>query len=204
MSIHAYFGVPGVGKTTMLTAIAQKELKKKAKGTSPYEHICTNFYCSGCERFNVSDLGKYKFENSLLLIDEITLDVDSRDYKQFSVGLKEFFILHRHLHNTIIYFCQDYSRVDKTIRDMTSDLWYLKRSVLPFFGGFTVAKRIFRNININEYTSELTLGYRFASFTEAIFTSSKKIFYRKKWYKYFDSYDEGNLANRIEYNYISW
>lgn len=202
--ITGYFGVPGCGKTSILTIIAQKELIRIKKGKSRYDHVVTNFYCAGAERFNVSDLGIYRFDNTLILIDEITLDVDSRDYKKFSKGLKDFFVLHRHLHNDIVYFCQDFERVDKTIRDMTYDLWYLKKSIIPFFDHFTVAKRIFRNININEYSSELTLGYRFASLLEIIFTPTKKLFYRRPYYKYFDSYDPGILGNRMVYNYVSW
>ncbi|MCH5197921.1 MAG: hypothetical protein J1E34_03345 [Oscillospiraceae bacterium] len=202
--ITGYFGVPGCGKTTILTILAQKELKKIRKGNSPYKHVVTNFYCSGCEKFSVNDLGLYKFTDSLILIDEITLDVDSRDFKKFSKGLKDFFVLHRHLHNDIVYFCQDFERVDKTIRDMTFDLWYLKKSVVPLFSGFTVAKRIFRNININEMSSELTLGYRFASLLEIIFSHTKKLFYRKPYYKYFDSFDEGVIGERQEFDYIEW
>lgn len=202
--ITGYFGVPGCGKTTILTALAQKELRRIRKGKSPYKHVVTNFYCEGCEKFNVPDLGIYKFDHALILIDEITLDVDSRDFKKFNKGLKDFFVLHRHLHNDIIYFCQDFERVDKTIRDMTFDLWYLKKSIVPFLQDFTVAKRIFRNININELSSELTLGYRFASFLEIIFSRTKKVFYRRPWYKYFDSFDEGVIGERLEYTYESW
>ena len=202
--ITGYFGTPGCGKTTILTALAQKELRRMRKGKSPYKHVLTNFYCQGCEKFDVSDLGIYKFSYSLILIDEITLDVDSRDFKKFSKGLKDFFVLHRHLHNDIVYFCQDFERVDKTIRDMTFDLWYITKSVFPMFSGWSIAKRIFRNININEYSSELTLGYRFASFAEIIFSHTKRIFFRKPWYKYFDSFDEAQLKYREEYTYVEW
>lgn len=202
--ITGYFGTPGCGKTTVLTSIAQKELRKIDRGRSNYAHVYTNFYCEGCEKFRVEDLGLYKFEYSLILIDEITLDVDSRDFKRFSRGLKDFFVLHRHLHNDIIYFCQDFERVDKTIRDMTFDLWFLKKSVVPFFSGFSVAKRIFRNVNINEYTSELTLGYRFAKFFEAIFSRTKRIVWRRPWYKYFDSYDPMQLSDRPDFDSEVW
>lgn len=89
--ITCYFGVPGCGKTTILTKIAQKELSKVRKGKSPYKHILTNFYCKGCEMIDFDDLNTYYISNSLILLDEITLDSDSRDFKTFKKGHKDFF-----------------------------------------------------------------------------------------------------------------
>ena len=202
--VTGYFGVPGCGKTTILTAIAQKELRKIEKGKSNYKHVLTNFYCEGCERINFLDLSSYFITDSLILLDEITLDADSRDFKQFSQGLKDFFVLHRHLYNDIIYFCQDFSRVDKTIRNVTYDLWYVSKTVVPFFNRWSVAKQIYRNIDINEYSSELVLGYRFAKLSEVIFGRPKKLFYRPAWYSYFDSFDTMGLEDRDPFIYDSW
>lgn len=202
--ITCYFGTPGCGKTTLLTKLAQTELRKMEKGKSPYKHVLTNFYCEGTEQVDVNDLGIYEIENSLILLDEITLDVDSRDFKSFSKDKKMFFVLHRHIGNDIVYFCQDFDRVDKTIRNMTYDLWYCKKSVVPFFREFTVCNRIFRNININEFTSELTLGYRFASFSERLFSSTVKVLFRRPWYKYFDSFDRTGLDNLKPYDFVMW
>lgn len=202
--ITCYFGVPGCGKTTLLTMLAQKELRKMANGKSPYKHVLTNFYCEGCERINLSDLGDYDIEDSLILLDEITLDADSRDFKTFSQAKKLFFVLHRHVGCDIVYFCQDFSRVDKTIRNLTYDLWYCQKSVFPLFREFTICKRIFRNININEYSNELTLGYRFSNLRERLFIHTRKILFRKPWYKYFDSYDKGDLAHLKQYEYTLW
>ena len=39
--IVGYFGLPGSGKTTFLTRIAQKELRRIAKGKSKYERVYT-------------------------------------------------------------------------------------------------------------------------------------------------------------------
>lgn len=202
--ITCYFGVPGCGKTTLLTKIAQKELKRIRKGKSSYEHVVTNFYCAGCESVSFDDLSHFKICNSLILLDEITLDSDSREFKSFSKGHKDFFTLHRHLGNDIVVFCQDYSRMDKTIRNNVYDLWYVTKPIFPFFRQFTTAKRIYRNIAINEMTSELTLGYRFATFWETLFSPCRKIIYRKPYYKYFDSYDCSNFDTWQDFTYKEW
>lgn len=202
--ITCYFGVPGCGKTTILTRIAQKELKKIAKGKSKYSHVLTNFYCQGCEFVSFNDLAYYRIENSLILLDEITLDADGRCFKSFSEEHKRFFTLHRHLNNDIVVFCQDFSRMDKTIRNNVYDLWYVQKPVFPLFSQFSVCKRIFRNISINEFTSELSLGYRFATFWETLFTKCKRYVYRRPYYKYFDSYDCTAFNSVPDFTYESW
>lgn len=193
--ITGYFGVPGCGKTTLLAKIAQKALKK-----GKYEHVYTNFPCYGCERITVDDLSTFRFGHSLILLDELTLDCDSRDFKDFNEGLKEYITMHRHDGARIIYFVQDYSRVDKTIRNCTFDLWYMSTTTIPLLNRFSIAKRVFRKMDINEYRSEIVYGYRFRNRIESITISTMKLIYRPRWYKYFDSYDLGCLAARPMYS----
>ncbi|MDE5889054.1 MAG: zonular occludens toxin domain-containing protein [Bacilli bacterium] len=148
---------------------------------------------------NFDDLSKYKFVNSLILIDEITLDADNRNFKNFNSAIRDFFLLHRHLGLDIIYATQNYENVDKKIRDVTNDLWYMSKSVVPILRNFTTSKKIYRKININEHTSELTLGYRFCNFIESLFAKNFEITFRPFTYKYFDSFDELNLSDRPLY-----
>lgn len=202
--ITCYFGVPGCGKTTILARIAIRELKRMKRGKSPYKHVLTNFYCQGTEKVTFAELGTRLITDSLILLDEITLDSDSREFKTFSKGHKDFFTLHRHLHNDIVVFCQDYSRMDKTIRNNVYDLWYVTKPILPLLNEFSVAKRIYRNIAINEQSSELTLGYRFATFMEAFFAPCKKFVFRRPYYKYFDSFDCTAFEERTPITYEGW
>lgn len=191
--IKAYFGVPGCGKSTTLV----KEYRKLRK---KYENVYTlNINIIGCKRITKEDLETYKFTNALILWDEITMDADNREFKTFSKELRDFFILHRHLGCDIIYATQNFENVDKKVRDLTSELWYMTKSVVPILKEFTTSKRIYRNININEHTSELTLGYRFCNFIESIFVSNFNIVLRRKYYKYFNSWDELNMKERDLY-----
>lgn len=191
--IKCYFGVPGCGKSTILVREYKKNKKK-------YDHIYSiNIQIKGVEQISKEDLEKYKFVNSLILWDEITMDADNREFKSFSKDLRDFFILHRHLGCDIIYATQNFENVDKKVRDLTCELWYMSKSVVPLFRSFTTAKRIYRKININEMSSELTLGYRFCNFLESIFVSNFKLVFRPFCYKYFDTHAELSLSNRVLY-----
>ena len=191
--IKCYFGVPGCGKSTILV----REYKKNRRR---YDHIYTiNIQIKDVPMITKEDLEKYKFTNSLILWDEITMDADNREFKSFSKDLRDFFILHRHFGCDIIYATQNFENVDKKVRDLTSELWYMSKSVVPGFRSFTSAKRIYRSININEHTSELTLGYRFCNFVEGLFVSNFKLVFRPFYYRYFDTHDELSLKDRVLY-----
>lgn len=189
--IKCYFGVPGCGKSTIL-------VKEYVKNKRKYDHIYTiNLVIKGVKKITKEDLEKYLFRNTLILWDEITIDADNREFKSFSRDLRDFFILHRHLGCDIIYATQNFEKVDKIVRDLTCELWYMSKSVIPLFRSFTSAKRIYRNININEFTSDLTLGYRFCNFLESIFVSNFKLVFRPFYYRLFDTHDELHLKNRV-------
>lgn len=202
--ITCYFGVPGVGKTSMLAKIGIKELNKIKKGKSKYKHVYTNFYLKGAERISFDDLKQFKLYDSLILFDEITMDADNRHFKTFPTEIRDFFILHRHLGLDIVYATQSYDMVDMKIKNLTADLWYMRRSVAPFFHNFTYARRVWRKVNINEHTSEMTNGYRFCNLVEAIFVSNFKFSFRPLYYKYFDTNEEGVLAPRKIYYGSAW
>lgn len=201
--IRGYFGVPGCGKTTILTSIGKKAYKRSVKRKRhSYKHIYTiNFSINlpGIEEITWNDLADYKFYDSLILIDEITLDADNRKFKDFKDEHRDFFILHRHLGCDVVYTTQDFEKVDAKIRCLTFDLWYMTKSVIPILRNFTNARRIYRNIAINEHTSDLVYGYRFCNFLELLFASNIKVVYRRPLYKLFDSYTELSLAKRDEY-----
>lgn len=196
--IQGYFGLPGSGKTTYLTMIAQRELRRIRKGKSKYKRVLTNFYCGGCDRLDPLQLSSERPCDSLVLIDEITLLFDSRDFKKFNL-YKDFFIYHRHANNDIIYFCQQWDGVDKKIRDMTVCLFRVKR-----IGPFSCATLIYRIFEIDKDRHEVVFGYRFPTLFEKLFPFIKTIYwcFRPLYYKYFDSYELPDNWN--EMSYLSW
>lgn len=210
--ITCYFGVPGAGKTSLLTKFADRAIKDqklpnwllRLKKRRKYAHIYTNFHCAGAEIIDFKDLDRFKIYDSLILLDELAMDADNRKFKEFSENIRDFFILHRHLGNDIIYATQSYEAVDLKIRFLTQELWYMSKSVVPLLCEFTTAKRIYRNIAINEHTSDLILGYRFCNLIESLFVKNYRIVFRRKYYKKFDSFDEGKLGSRPEFRSGKW
>lgn len=183
--ISCVFGPPGCGKSSVLTLIAQKELKRIAKGKSKYRAVYTNFDCLGCYQIDFKKFGRYYYHDCLILLDELTLSADNRDWKTFPQEAKQFICLHRHFDIDIWVSVQDYSRMEKTVRENCVQLFYCNRFLLSF----STLRPIYRTICINEYVGDLIQGYRFPTFSELIFGGIKIYCIRKAW-KYYDSYDK--------------
>jgi zona occludens toxin (predicted ATPase) len=190
MSVTCLYGLPGSGKTTALTAIAQKELQKIRMGTSVYSTVLTNFYCRNAEVFVPSDIEKKLYRRCLILIDEITLVWDSRNFKNFPDYAKDFFTLHRHLKSDVIYATQYYQNVDKRIRDVTDKtmrvrkLWY-----------FVLLTREIQAVQYPEDTGEILIGFKRP--TPLSFLSGLKIYWGKKYYDFFDTYEVSGLSKSL-------
>ena len=96
-----YFGSPGCGKTTFLTRLAVKSLKKN--------RVFTNYKvnCDGIAKFEKVNIGKDAFpEYSLLIFDEGSLNgFDNRDFKTNfkNNNSLEYFKLLRHYKNSVVF-----------------------------------------------------------------------------------------------------
>lgn len=223
--ITGYFGVPGCGKTTLaakkarqINKLIKRDKKREKFGLKrkcKYDRVLTNFYCKDCYKIDFRDIGIYDIQNACVILDELTIDADNRDFKNFSRSSVEGFIYHRHYFIDIYYYTQNFNAVDKKIRDLTQDLYFVRKSILPFFGSFTRAKRIFRTIDINEHTKDIVNGYRFPNLFErlldflSIFSfgllkniSLGELCFRPLYYKDFDSFCQP-LCLR-PFNYEKW
>lgn len=183
--IIGIFGLPRSGKTTTATAIAQSALKGKrffSELRKDYKHVFTSFQCSGCNKLDFELLKKYAFPDSLIIIDEISLYADNRQFKNFDEGLLYFFKMHGHFHIDLVWLSQSAGDADKKIRDVTDTLYLLEPSKIP---DYSVIKKIYHNYSFKNRA--ITDCYDIASRLEW------KYFSRKKWYKYFDSYEHKEL-----------
>lgn len=171
-------GFPGSGKTTALTMIAQRSLNGKSTlGLPAYDTVFTSFPCPRCYQLDFAKLGRSDFRNCLIIVDEISLFADNRDYKSFSQDLVYFFKLHRHMNISLVWCSQSATDADKKIRAVTERSYIVE----PFTPWFTVLKPI-------EKRHTIVNGSPDEKFSLA--PPAKWVFvYRPKWYKYFDSFE---------------
>lgn len=187
--ITGYFGLPGCGKSTFLAKMAQQYISKGYRvfvlDTAPVD---------GCYLISWDDIGQFDMSNSVILLDEISLFADNRDYKNFSHRLKQFFILHRHYHCDIVWFTQQYDGVDRKIRELTTCLYYVRAA-----GMFSYAVRIDRFIFVQKEQKDIKVGFKITGFFRALFAflnGSVKLCFRPRYYKYFDSFDAPVLPQK--------
>lgn len=175
-------GFPGSGKTTALAMIAQRALKGKSTlGLMPTDKVLTSFPCPGCYRLDWGQLGKTALSDCLVIIDEISLYADNRDFKNFGFEKLQFFKLHRHGGIDVVWCSQSASDADKKIRAVTEVSYII--DALPL--GFSAIKPIQKMHGIkNGEPGEL---FRLAP------PLMWYIFWRPRWYSYFDSYQMPEL-----------
>lgn len=186
-----FFGLPGAGKTTVLTSLALKH----SQPYSTYKHVYHNvksLRVPGATYIDNECIGKYDLSYSLILIDEAQLFADNRDYKSFSSELKEFFFGHRHEHVDIYLFSQQWDSLDKKIRSITDRVYYVYKTKLTGFL-FSNYYRIPYDIIIpdpkrnQQSLGEIIQGYCKPPVLVRIFGTKR--LYRPKYYPYFDSFE---------------
>lgn len=208
--ISLYFGLPGCGKTTLMSKIAhdtdikiEKDKKRVSKGKKPkcpYSMIYGNVPLANIKNYRLIEfdwLGRYEIANALILIDEASLEVDCRDYKGLKKHTKEFMLLHRHFRVDICYFNQCWDGLDKKIRVITDRVYYLYKGV--FTGKyFSRMYRVPYGIIIpdpkkdsSEKLGEIVQGYCRPNFFVRLFSPWV---YRPLYYQYFDSWDRPKLT----------
>lgn len=154
--IVGVFGLPGAGKSTFLTWLILRALRDKPLYIGHlsykrpigefrhYKRVFSNIPIDGTYKLDFDALGKYDFNDSLIIIDEIGTLCDSRKWKDFDDSLRDFLSLHRH-HRTDIVYCSQALDTDKKIRDRTAMVFYIERC-----GSFTRIQTIKKGWKLKE------------------------------------------------------
>ena len=176
------FGKKGSGKTTTLTKIALREMRKKKKVYSTVEIPST--YLFSCD-----EIGQMTFEpNSVVLIDEVGMIWDNRDFKNFKPAVRDFFKYQRQYKLKIYLFSQTFD-IDLKLRNLTDEMYLLSNCLRVF----SVARRISKKITIKECadgTSTLSDTYEFYPF----FLGGLKFTFIPRYTCFYKSYDPKRLA----------
>ena len=187
--IIGVFGLPGAGKTTFLAKCAYKCLRGESfLGIPPHAKVFTNFECPGCYKLDFSTLGLYSYEDCLILIDEIMLLADTRDFKSFPEHLKFFFCMSRHFKVDICYCSQYWSDCDKKIRVLTSCYYLLESS-----NYFPVSYVKPINRSMGAENNQMVDNYNVGA------PITWKIVYRPRYYKLFDSFYNDRELKKVDF-----
>lgn len=186
MSVSLYFGLPGCGKTTILSYLALKAVKDP-NFINVYSNVELNI--PGVTFISDDCIGTFELHDGLLLIDEATLFADSRDFKNFGKGRLEYFLKHRHRNIDIVLFTQQWDGVDRKIRVITDRVYYVFKGLILgrwFSTIWKVPYKVMFPDQKSDRAGEIIMGYVKPPLLVRIF--AKKVF-RPPLYKYFDSWE---------------
>ena len=185
------FGKKGSGKSTLLTKYALDYLKK---GWNVY----STEHCPGTYQISYQDIGVKKIPpNSVVIVDEVGMIWDSRNFKNFPTYVRDYFKLQRHYKHVVILASQTFD-VDKKIRDLADEMYLVNKR----FRVFSYAKKILRKTVLVEskYSkdgdSKISEDLEFDSLL-FFWAGSRKFTFIPKYIKYFDSFKVPELKEKV-------
>lgn len=138
-SLNLIFGRKGCGKSSCIARLARTATRRHIHVYTSIQLDLSKF--KSCDSslihyFEGEDFGHFvPLPNSLILIDEINVLWDNRDYKSFDKLTQKFFRYQRHFRCTVVCFSQSFD-CDKKIRSLTDNLYIMKKIKFPFIPAF--------------------------------------------------------------------
>ncbi len=172
--IFTLFAPPGCGKTTTLALLVAHYTKKKYR-------IYANFDCKGTIPIKWDDVGKYNFRNSVVLIDEAGIDVNSRKFMELTADKIKYLKTHRHYRCEMWFASQAYDDIDITVRRLSQRYYLVSRTFFNFLTKKFYIRCIKKSISIDKNTRQIIDAYDFVPF-------SKYKFKGRKLFKMFNSF----------------
>ena len=172
--IFTLFAPPGCGKTTTLALLVAHYTKKKYR-------IYANFDCKGTIPIKWEHIGKYNFKNSVVLIDEAGIDVNSRKFMELTADKIKYLKTHRHYRCEMWFASQAYDDIDITVRRLSQRYYLVSRTFFNFITKKFYIRCIKKSISIDKNTRQIIDAYDFVPF-------SKYKFKGRKLFKMFNSF----------------
>ena len=144
----------------------------------------------GTTLISYEDIGFRQFPpESVILIDEVGMIWDNRNYKMFKPEVRDWFKLQRHYRNTVYLFSQTFD-IDIKLRNLTDDMYLLR----GFANVYSICRKIRRNIFVVSATAEsesrIADNLEFVPVWLTLFGARSLILtYIPNWVRYFDSYE---------------
>lgn len=181
------FGKKGSGKSTLLVKYAA-QYRERGWSVFSTEPI------PGTYLITYEDIGFKQFPpRSCLIIDEVGMIWDNRNFKNFKPEVRDFFKLQRHYKCCCILASQTFD-VDKKIRDLADEMYLVSKK----FRIFSYAKKILRETVLVEATGESPSKIDENLVFDSLFffwAGSRKLSYIPKWSKWFDSFAAPQLGD---------
>ena len=193
--IRVYFGKPGCGKTSKYAQLCYHVAKAIDQGKCKYKYVVGNVDIVGLPHYykiTFDTIGLIGYPDALILIDEATLEADSRRWSKTPKELIDYLVTHRHWCNDMFWFAQIWDRVDSTVKDLTEEVIYLHKGLI--IRGWTRETRIGYGILIpkvgEDKPGEIICGYIKPGKIAQIFEPR---FFRRPYYKYFNSFSRPDI-----------
>lgn len=179
------FGKKGCGKSTTLTKLA---LKYHKLGWTVYSTEVTPY------SFQISpdQIGFVHLEpHSVLLVDEVGMIWDNRNFKSFKPEVRDFFKLQRHYKVRCYLFSQTFD-IDKKLRDLTDEMYLIINLMNIFSYGKKINKKIVLTESTSDSPSTISENLVFDSFFW-FWCGSRILTFIPKYSIYFSSFDAPQL-----------
>lgn len=175
------FGKKGCGKTTTLTKLAYQHSKKG------WLVFCTEKNVACTHYIPYEYIGKYWFpEHSVLLVDEVGMIWDNRNFKNFQNDVRDWFKYQRHNKVKVYLFSQSFD-IDKKLRDLTDQMFLLVNKFRVFTYGKKISKVFVINSSTAEAPSSIAENLAFEPFIFFMF-GTRTLTFIPHWRKKFNSH----------------
>ena len=147
-------------------------------------------------KIDYTDIGKYWFpERSVILIDEVGMIWDNRDFKNFQHSVRDWFKFQRHNKVKVYLFSQTFD-IDKKLRDLTDEMYLLSCKFRVWSYGKKIRKSIVLNNSTAEAPSNIAENLEFEPFI-FFWLGTRTLTFIPKWSKGFDSHQRLNIPDFI-------
>lgn len=177
----------GAGKSCYSAKLAQKYLKKGW-------HVYANDFILNTGKINVRQLETHCApEHSLIILDETSLDMNSRNFAKTALILIEYFKKSRHYKNKLILISQTFGDTDKQIRELSSKILFIRPIMAESFPGLlSMPVKVKGKLGIG-LDGQPCMQYKIGRIGIP--------YYLPKYYKYFDSFSK---INRPFIPWLEW